>query len=172
MEILESFVVPASIDMVWDFFDDISRISSCVPGLKSLTIVNPDEYKVIIQEKLGYFSATFEVTTRREQIEKFKFMQFSSTGRTVKGSIGNLRSKDRVDFEAIDGQSTRVNVRSEPALGGMLGAIGHKMILSKSRAMTEQFAAALCAQLGGIKGDGAAAQPAGGPSNAPSSVSV
>jgi carbon monoxide dehydrogenase subunit G len=160
MEIRESFVVPASMSVVWDFFEDINRVSSCVPGLQSLTVLNADEYKVVIKEKLGYFSATFEINTRREQMERFRFMQFSSVGRTVKGSVGNLRSKDRVDFVAVDDSTTRVDVFCEPALGGMLGAVGHKMILSKSRAMTEQFAGALCAALGGSKDMDAAAAAA------------
>jgi carbon monoxide dehydrogenase subunit G len=160
MEIRESFVVPAPMSVVWDFFDDVGRISNCVPGLQSLQVINPDEYKVVIQQKLGYFSATFEVNTRREEVERFRFMRFSSVGRTVKGSVGNLRSNDRVDFTAVDETTTRVDVLCEPALGGMLGAVGHKMIVSKSRQMTEQFASALCAALGGTKEvDGAPQAP-------------
>lgn len=156
MEIRESFVVPAPMAVVWDFFDDIGRISRCVPGLQSLKVVSADEYKVVIQQKLGYFSATFEVNTKREEVERFRFMRFSSVGRTVKGSVGNLRSSDRVDFTAVDDSTTRVDVHCEPALGGMLGAVGHKMILSKSRQLTEEFAGALCAALGGTKDTGGA----------------
>ena len=158
MEIRESFVAPAPMAAVWAFFDDISQVSQCVPGLQKLTVVNSDEYKVVIQQKLGYFSATFEVNTKREEVEHFRFMRFSSVGRTVKGSVGNLRSSDRVDFTALDESTTRVDVHCEPALGGMLGAVGHKMILSKSRQMTEQFAAALCAALGGSKDAGGTPQ--------------
>ncbi len=113
---------------------------------------------MVIQQKLGYFSATFEVNTKREEVERFRFMRFSSVGRTVKGSVGNLRSNDRVDFFAVDDNTTRVDVLCEPALGGMLGAVGHKMILSKSRQLTEEFATALCAALGGTK-DTSAAEP-------------
>lgn len=149
MEIRESFVVPAPVDVLWDFFQDVDRVSQCVPGLKSVTVLGPDEYKVVVQQKVGYFSATFEVTTKREEAEASKFMRFASVGRTVRGAIGNLRSQDRVEFEIIDPGTTRVHVMCQPALGGMLGAVGHKVILSKSREMTEQFAAALCATLGG-----------------------
>lgn len=149
MEIRESFVVPVPAVELWDFFQDVDRVSKCVPGLKSVTVVSPDEYKVVVQQKVGYFSATFEVTTRREEAEAPRYMRFSSVGRTVRGAVGNLRSKDRVELEVVDSGTTRVHVTSEPALGGVLGAVGHKIIVAKSREMTEQFAAALCATLGG-----------------------
>lgn len=149
MEIRESFVVPASVDVVWGFFEDVEKVSKCVPGLESVTILDKDQYKVVIAQKIGFFSATFEVTTKREEFETHKFMKFSSVGRTVRGAVGNLRSNDLVEFERTEDGATRVQLMSKPALGGMLGAVGHKMIVSKSRELTEQFAAALCATLGG-----------------------
>jgi carbon monoxide dehydrogenase subunit G len=149
MEIRESFVVPVSVEILWDFFQDVDRVSKCVPGIKSVTVISPDEYKIVVQQKVGYFSATFEVTTRREEAQAPLFMQFSSVGRTVRGAVGNLRSKDRVELEVVDPTTTRVHVMSEPALGGVLGAVGHRVLVAKSREITEQFAAALCATLGG-----------------------
>lgn len=149
MEIRESFIVPAPVETVWGFFEDVERVSKCVPGLESVTILDKDQYKVVIAQKIGFFSATFEVTTKREEFETYKYMKFSSVGRTVRGAIGNLRSNDRVEFETTEDGATRVQLMSQPALGGMLGAVGHKMIVSKSRELTEQFAAALCEKLGG-----------------------
>ncbi|WP_298727585.1 SRPBCC domain-containing protein [uncultured Ferrovibrio sp.] len=149
MEIRESFIVPAPVETVWSFFEDVERVSKCVPGLESVEILDKDQYKVVIAQKIGFFSATFEVTTKREEFETHKYMKFSSVGRTVRGAIGNLRSNDLVEFETTDDGATRVQLMSQPALGGMLGAVGHKMIVSKSRELTEQFAAALCATLGG-----------------------
>jgi carbon monoxide dehydrogenase subunit G len=149
MEIRESFVVPAPVQAVWDFFQDVERFSRCVPGLQSVEVLGPDEYKTVVQQKVGFLSATFEVTTRREEFEVPVFMAFSSVGRTVRGALGNLRSQDRVEFERVDDASTRVSVVSQPALGGMLGAVGHKVIMSKSKELTEKFVAALCETLGG-----------------------
>ena len=41
----------------------------------------------------------------------------------------------------------RVTLTSEVAVGGMLGALGHKVIASKSREITEKFAQALQSEL-------------------------
>ena len=80
------------------------------------------------------------------QIE-LKSLALSSVGKSVKGAVGNLRSKDRVDFEATPEGGTRVTLTSEMAVGGMLGARGHKAIAAKSKDITEKFARALQAEL-------------------------
>ncbi|HXJ77220.1 MAG TPA: hypothetical protein VMS64_00900, partial [Candidatus Methylomirabilis sp.] len=74
-------------------------------------------------------------------------LALASVGKSVKGAVGNLRSKDRVDFEPTPEGGTRVTLTSELAVGGMLGALGHKAIASKSKEITEKFAQALQAEL-------------------------
>jgi carbon monoxide dehydrogenase subunit G len=43
--------------------------------------------------------------------------------------------------------STRVRLTSEVALGGMLGSVGEKVVASKSRELTQQFARTLREQI-------------------------
>ena len=86
------------------------------------------------------------MTTEVASKEPGRFMAFTSVGKSIAGAVGHLRSRDRVDFEPVAG-GTRVRLTSELAVGGMLGALGHKAIAVKSREITEQFAAALRAAL-------------------------
>jgi carbon monoxide dehydrogenase subunit G len=106
-------------------------------------VLGPDRYRVVASQKVGFISATFELTTEMAAREPLTFMEFTSVGKSVAGAVGNLRSRDRVDFEAAGGGGTRVRLTSELAVGGMLGALGHKAVAAKSREMTEKFAAAL-----------------------------
>ena len=87
------------------------------------------------------------MATQVESKDPLKSLALSSVGKSVKGAIGNLRSKDRVDFEATPEGGTRVTLTSEIAVGGMLGALGHKVIASKSKEITEKFAQALQAEI-------------------------
>ncbi len=143
MQIQETFTVGASPEQVWAFFEDIERVARCVPGVKSVDVLGPDKYKVVAAQKVGFISATFELTTEVAGRERGKFMEFTSVGKSVAGAVGNLRSRDRVDFAPADGGGTQVRLTSEVAVGGMLGALGHKAIGAKSKEMTEKFAAAL-----------------------------
>jgi carbon monoxide dehydrogenase subunit G len=94
------------------------------------------------------------MATQIETKDPLKSLALSSVGKSVKGAIGNLRSKDRVDFEATPEGGTRVTLTSEMAIGGMLGALGQKAIASKSKEITEKFAQALQAEIrAGRRGD-------------------
>jgi carbon monoxide dehydrogenase subunit G len=147
MQVREVFEVGAGPDVVWKFFEQIERVARCVPGVKSVDVLAPDRYKVVAAQKVGFISATFELTTEVAGWEPGVFMEFTSVGKSIAGAVGNLRTRDRVDFAPTDGGGTRVTLTSEVAVGGMLGALGHKAIAVKSREMTEQFAAALRAEL-------------------------
>jgi carbon monoxide dehydrogenase subunit G len=147
MQIHETFTVAAAPETVWAFFENIEQVARCVPGVKSVDVLAPDRYKVVAAQKVGFISATFELTTEVAGREPLRFMEFTSVGKSVAGAVGNLRSRDRVDFAPAAGGGTEVRLTSEVAVGGMLGALGHKAIASKSREMTEKFAAALREQL-------------------------
>jgi carbon monoxide dehydrogenase subunit G len=147
MQVQEVFEVKAPTDVVWRFFEDIERVAKCVPGVKSVEVLSPDRYKVVASQKVGFISATFELTTEIAAREPGAFMEFTSVGKSIAGAVGNLRSRDRVEFTPTDAGGTRVTLTSAVAVGGMLGALGHKAITVKSREMTEKFAAALRAEL-------------------------
>jgi hypothetical protein len=147
MQIQERFTVEASPEVVWRFFEDIERVARCVPGVQRVETLGPDRYRVTATQKVGFVSATFEMTTTIETREEMKSLQLASVGKSVKGAIGDLRSRDRVDFEPLADGGTGVQLTSELAIGGMLGTLGHKMIASKSREITEQFARTLRAEL-------------------------
>jgi uncharacterized protein len=147
MQVQEIFEVKAPTDTVWRFFEDIERVAGCVPGVKSVEVLGSDRYKVVASQKVGFISATFELVTNVAGKEPGRFMEFTSVGKSIAGAVGNLRSRDRVEFAPTESGGTRITLTSEVAVGGMLGALGHKAITVKSREMTEKFAAALRAEL-------------------------
>jgi len=147
MQIQETFIVDAPPATVWRFFEDIARVGRCVPGVQSVDVLGPDQYKVLATQKVGFISATFEMATHVESRDPLKSLALASVGKSVKGAVGNVRSKDRVDFEPTPEGGTRVTLTSELAVGGMLGALGHKAIVSKSKEITQKFAQALQAEL-------------------------
>jgi uncharacterized protein len=147
MQIEETFGVDAPVEVVWRFFEDIERVARCVPGVQSVDVLGPDRYRVVATQKVGFISATFEMTTQIEGKEERRSLRLASVGKSVRGAVGNLRSRDRVDLEPRPEGGTQVKLTSEVMVGGMLGALGHKAIASKSREITEKFAHALRAEL-------------------------
>ena len=101
MQIKERFTVAAPRDAVWKFFEDIGRVARCVPGVQSVDVLSPDRYKVVATQKVGFISATFEMTTQIEQREAGKLLALSSVGKSIKGAVGSLRSRDRVSWTFV-----------------------------------------------------------------------
>jgi carbon monoxide dehydrogenase subunit G len=152
MQIKETFTVDAAPVAVWKFFEDIERVARCVPGVQQVEVLAPDRYKVVATQTVGFLSATFEMTTQVQAREPLQYLELSSVGKSVKGAVGHLRSSDRLHFGATENGGTVVTLTSELAVGGMLGALGHKVIASKSKEITEKFAHALRAELRSVAG--------------------
>ena len=152
MLIRESFAVDVPTADVWAFFEQIERVARCVPGVQQVETVAADSYKLIVTQKVGFISATFEMTTRVTARAPLQYLELSSVGKSIKGAAGNLRSKERVEFAPAE-RGTRVTLTSDLAVGGMLGALGHKVIVSKSKELTAAFAEALRAALLSSAGD-------------------
>jgi hypothetical protein len=74
--------------------------------------------------------------TERVREEK---IQFTATGKAVRGAIGNFRSTNTVYLQAGEHQ-TRVIVEGELALAGVLGSIGQKVVMSQADKVTAAFA--------------------------------
>jgi len=133
MQIQETFTVDAPPATVWRFFEDLERVARCVPGVQSIDMLGPDRYKVLATQKVGFISATFEMATQVESRDPLRSLALASVGKSVKGAVGNVRSKDRVEFEPTPEGGTRVTLTSEIAVGGMLGALGHKVMCRSRR---------------------------------------
>lgn len=149
MQVQETFTVPAPPEQVWPLFEDVVRVARCVPGVQSVEAVGPERYRVVASQRVGFISATFELTTRVEAREPPRLLALSSVGRSVRGAVGDLRSRDRVELAPTGDGGTRVTLTSDLAVGGMLGALGHKVIAARSREIAGQFAEALRAAVTG-----------------------
>jgi hypothetical protein len=143
MQIEETFGVDAPVEAVWGFFEDVERVARCVPGVQSVDVLGPDRYRIVATQKVGFISATFEMTTQIDGREPLRSLSLTSVGKSVRGAVGNLRSRDRVSLVPRPEGGTQVTLTSEMMVGGMLGALGHKAIAAKSREITEKFADAL-----------------------------
>lgn len=76
-----------------------------------------------------------------------RYVEVVSVGRSVKGAVGELRSRNRVEIEPADENKTTVKMAAEVALGGMLGSVGTKVMQIKAKHVAKEFAATLSEQI-------------------------
>lgn len=157
MKYEQAFHIVQDVATVWQFFEQFEKVAQCMPGMQKIEIVDPDNVVVTLTQRLGPMAATFEARVNiTERVERERIV-FSSTGKAVRGAIGNFRSTNSVSL-SVDGDQTRVVVVGDVALGGALGSVGQKVIAKQAEKVTTEFAQNLERVLSGAAQD--AAKPA------------
>jgi carbon monoxide dehydrogenase subunit G len=147
VKVSESFVVPESRDQVWKVVGDVQRVAKCMPGVEDVAVVDDENATVRVTQSLGPMSATFDAKLKVTEREPGRLISFSATGRSVRGAAGNVRVTNsvRLEDEPVEGggDATRVLLEADVAMGGMLGAVGGKVIARQAAQAAKEFAAAL-----------------------------
>lgn len=140
MKVEESFVVPQPRDALWAFVQDVERVAWCLPGVESVEVVGPDDLDLIVAQRLGPFSAAFETKLHIDERDEGRRIAFTAVGRSVRGASGNLRAVNAVSLEDTGDGGTRVMIDADVALGGVLGAVGQKVVAKQAAKVTRTFA--------------------------------
>jgi carbon monoxide dehydrogenase subunit G len=64
MEIDKSVSLNASASRVWALLLDPQAMGACVPGMESIEVLTPEEYKAVMKVKIAFISARFTLRTR------------------------------------------------------------------------------------------------------------
>jgi uncharacterized protein len=148
MKFHQEFDVNQNITKVWSFFEETVRVTECIPGVDSVEVLDADTLFVRVTQKLGPLSATFESKVHITERVREERITFTSTGKAVRGAIGNFRASNTVLLES-HGDNTHVLVEGEAALAGALGSVGQRIIMKQADKITVEFARNLEAALSG-----------------------
>jgi uncharacterized protein len=137
----QSFQVAQNIATVWNFFSQFDRVAWCMPGLQKADVIDADSLDVVLAQRVGPMTATFQARVQITERVEQQSMGFTSIGKAVRGAIGNFRSTNSVTLASVDdGRATAVTVTGEVALGGALGSLGQKVVAKQAEKMTAEFA--------------------------------
>jgi len=158
-EIIERFTVDQPPAAVWDFFQDVPAVVTCIPGLALTGAAPPDKYQGKVRLRLGPVSAAFEgeaIIVARDAAARHARIEAQGIDRQ-----GGSRASARVDYEIApkDGGS-EVTVTAEIKLTGALAQIGRTGIVQDvARELTASFAATLRARLAALAPAAASSAP-------------
>jgi uncharacterized protein len=162
LKVQQSFSIDQPRERVWEFLLNIPDVARCVPGVEDVEVIDEEHSRVRLTQSVGPMSATFDLKMRiTERVEQER-LQFTASGKAVKGAAGNVRTINTVSL-APDGAGTRVALDADMAMGGVLGSVGQKVIAKQATGVTAEFASALERALNGEPPAGevaAAAAPA------------
>jgi carbon monoxide dehydrogenase subunit G len=164
MLINQDFEVAQPVAKVWEFFGDIPRVASCLPGAKLTENLGDDKYGGEVAVRMGpvklQFAGTAQITERDEVAKR---IAVHAAGAEQRG-----RGQAAMDITALlspAGRGTKVSVAQDLQLAGAAAQYGRGMISDVTAVLMRDFATNLASQIAAAeRGETAvqAAAPAGG----------
>ena len=121
------FRVNASIERTWDFLTNIQEVASCVPSFEKVEVRDDKSFTIIVSQKVGPFSATFETQTSFTQmIPPNRLVAFGRGKDTLMGSSFELTNE--MDLVAISEKETLVKYKADVKISGRIASVGQSLI--------------------------------------------
>ncbi|MGN6795366.1 MAG: SRPBCC family protein [Streptosporangiaceae bacterium] len=164
MLITNDFEVAKPVAAVWDFFGDIPRVATCLPGAELTETLGDDKYGGRVAVRMGpvrmQFAGTAEITERDEAAKRI-VVHAAGAEERGRGQANMVVSATL----APAGGGTKVAVSQDLQLAGAAAQYGRGMIADVTSVLMRDFAANLARQITAAeRGETvqAAAAPAGG----------
>jgi carbon monoxide dehydrogenase subunit G len=163
VELTEHFVVPAPVDRVWQLFDDVPNVVTCMPGAEVVERINDHTYDARLTIAVGPIRPKFDVKATIERDDAAREGRISVHAVDRRG--GSQARAEIVYQLAADGEGTSVQLVQNVTLSGPLAQFGRTGVIEDINAqMTRQFAECLAAKLA------APSPPSGSADEPPASV--
>src|ERR1700733_8459736 len=140
MLITNDFEVAQPVDRVWQFFQDIPQVASCLPGAELTENLGEDKYRGKVAVRMGpvrlQFAGTADITERDEQARR---IVVNAAGAEERGR-GQANMVITAQLSAA-GRGTRVAVTQDLQLAGAAAQYGRGMISDVTSVLMRDFAA-------------------------------
>jgi uncharacterized protein len=136
--VTSDFEVAEPVDKVWQFFDNIPQVASCLPGAELTKDLGDDKYEGRVAIRMGpvrlQFTGTADIVERDEAAKK---IVVNAVGADEKG-----RGQAAMTVSATlspKGRSTKVAVTQDLQLSGAAAQYGRGMISDVSAILMRDF---------------------------------
>ena len=139
MLIKNEFEVAEPVEKVWQFFDNIPQVASCLPGAELTEDLGDDKYKGKVAVRMGPVKLTFAGTadiTERDEAAKRVVVHASGADEKGRGQASMVVTATL----ARAGRGTKVGVSQDLQLSGAAAQYGRGMISDVSAVLMRDFA--------------------------------
>jgi carbon monoxide dehydrogenase subunit G len=130
-------------DRVWALFTDPGVLARATPGCERLDPIGPDEFAATLSVGVAAVKGTYQ--GRLAIVDKTP-----PDGYTLRvegsGRPGFVKGEGRLTLTE-EGDGTLVNIKAEAQVGGLIAAVGQRLVGAAGRMLMSQFFSALQAEL-------------------------
>lgn len=128
--------IKASQEEVWKFLTDPEKVAHCVPGLKSLEVVIPDEkFDVVASVGFGAVNATFDATVEWVELDAPNRATMKAHG-TAPGSAVDVTSEMKLSSE--NGVTT-LDWSADVVVVGTIASLASRLMPGVTRKLSGKF---------------------------------
>jgi uncharacterized protein len=138
MLIKSDFEVAEPIDKVWQFFENIPQVATCLPGAELTEDLGGEKYKGLVAVRMGpvrlQFAGTADITERDEAAKRV----------VVHAAGADVRGRGQAEMVvtatlAKAGRGTKVDVTQDLQLSGAAAQYGRGMISDVTSVLMHDF---------------------------------
>jgi len=129
-------LIPASQQDVWEALNDPDVLKACVPGCESITLVNPNEYQVLMTARVGPVSAKFRGRLSLSDIKPPTSYSLAFEGQG--GAAGFAKGGAQVKLVPEKDQ-TKLIYDVKANVGGKLAQIGSRLVDAAAKKVADEF---------------------------------
>jgi len=143
MKLHVTHTVAAPRERVFDALVDPAVIQRCIPGCESMVASGPDTYDATLKIGLAGLKGSY---TGRTTIANTRRPDALTLGVEGKGGPGFVRGTATLVLTSEDG-ATRIACDADVQVGGLIAAVGSRLIDAAARKMAGDFFDALAKQI-------------------------
>lgn len=144
MKLTDQCILPALPEAVWRALNDPVVLQACLPGCKSLEMLDDRHFESTVQIRVGPVAATFKGNVELSDLDPPK--AYTIVGSGSAGAVGFAKVTARVHLEA-QGDATALVYDADVEIGGKLMSVGSRLIQSAAGKNLEAFFGALKAHM-------------------------
>jgi uncharacterized protein len=142
------FEVSAPAESAWLLLNDIPRVVSCMPGAELTETIDEDNWRGVVQVKLGPMALQFGTDVTRSAVDEAAHRVVLATkARELRGR-GSAQATIESSLHEADGK-TKVEIVTELTLQGGVAQYGRGIVPQVAAQLTKQFADNVAALLEG-----------------------
>ncbi|MFL9960093.1 carbon monoxide dehydrogenase subunit G [Paraburkholderia sediminicola] len=144
MKLADQCILPARPDTVWRALNDPAVLEACLPGCKSLSMLDERHFESTVQIRVGPVAATFKSNVELSDLDPPRAYTIVGTGNA--GAVGFAKVTARVQLEP-QGETTVLAYDADVEIGGKLMSVGSRLIQSAAGKNLDAFFGALKAHI-------------------------
>lgn len=136
MKLNGSATLDAPVPRVWDALRDPEILVRTIPGCDRLETVGEDTYKMTVTAGVASIRGTYVGEVALTDPEPPNFVVLKARGQ---GAPGMIDATVRVRLSAVGAGATRIDYDADAIVGGMVGGVGQRMLVTVAKKTAGEF---------------------------------